>query len=326
MLRGLLRTVGLTKGLPPLPPGRRDVTLGDPQAKKVKVHLEKGEWQSVRDAIQVAHEISMRALLLDVCADVGADKPARWIEEWLKAYPEDPLTWTLRGAVNTEASRRIRVAAKEEETPDEQWSEMYELMDSARKQLKRAVDLEPKDAVPWRYLLMIAIATSEPMAIRQELYNEGRSRSGAWYGLDHIMLTSLAERSGGAHDLMFRFARNAASAARGGTPFPALIAEAHYERALYASAFDYQYLSPVDYFQHDSSLRSEILQASDKAEGVAGASAVVAANWFAFAFTAMGDFAHARLWLDRMHGVYLEPPWSADTYEAAINRINKKFS
>ena len=318
MLNSLLKTVGLKKKLAPIPLGRRDPTLGDPQAKKVKLHLEKGEWEGVRESIQAAHDVATRALLLDVCADVGAERPQKWIEEWLKSYPEDPLTWTLRGAVNAEAARRLGASLKEGATPDEEWSEMYELMDSAQKQLRRAIELEPKDAVPWRLLLMIAIATSEHALIRKELYDEGRSRSGAWYALDRLMLNSLAERAGGSHDLMFEFARK--------SPFPALIPEAHYERALYAAKFDYQYLSPVDYFQNESAVKQEILQAAQKAGELTGANGVVAANWFAFAFVAMGDASNAHLCMELMHGAYIEPPWSSDEYAAAANRLNKKFS
>ena len=324
MFNKILKQVGLAKRLPPIPEARVDRCFGDRQARLLKHQLQKEEWRPARDTIARTRDVGVRSFLIKVCAySVGDSKP-KWIEEWTDAYPDEGLTWVVRGSLSFDAAGKARGSAQAIDTSDQQWDEMHDLTSIAHQQLDRAIALDPSDPIPWSRLLWVAIATSEPAELRQTLYGEGRRRSGPWFDLDRVMLTSLTKKWGGSHEKMFAFARRTAGDAKAGTMFPALIIEAHYERMLYALHWDHTIQAASEYFR-EPSLKPEINGVAQKIEGAGGTDAIYVANLLSYAFWAMGDMQNAHLWLQRTNAIQSHP-WTEKLRSLATRKVNEALS
>lgn len=305
------------KKLPPLGSFREDVTRGFPPARMAKHRLETGDWRAARETLLGLTDPAARHLATGVVAEVAAKGPATWLEEWTTQYAHEGLTWLIRGSVSFHAAARARGSAKAVDTSDNQWREMLELNDIAQEQLNRAISLDPNDPVPWFHLLWIAMTVSEPNEAKQGLYAEGVKR-GSFYDFERARLLSLAKKWGGSHEAMLQFARTHPKFS------PMLVAEAHYERALYAIHWDHTIQRASEYFAQPA-VKSEIAAVAAKVGDVPGPNEASVANLMSYVTFMTDDVKTARVWFERAKGIRTHP-WEEKLHTIVIRKVNELLS
>jgi hypothetical protein len=153
----------------------------------------------------------------------------------LARRPEDSADhWLLLGSALVAAAGAARGADLAENTSAEQIGGMLEPSRQARSALRRAAELAPGDATPWKSLMTCALAAPEHDECG-ELFEQACRRAPALSEVHGIRLLSLTRKWGGSGPEMFAFARDRTAWLPRGHPLIALIAVAHVESYVDAS-------------------------------------------------------------------------------------------
>jgi hypothetical protein len=170
---------------------------------------------------------------------------------------------------------------------------------------------DPRDALPWAYLLITGRALEVGVDELRRRYEEGRARAPESWQVPWLMLEALTEKWSGSHDLMFQFAREVSSAAPAGSGLHALVAEAHFQRWLYFRMEDPPEREGELSYYRAPDVQEDLRGAWARGPGSPafrpGRFAPNQRALFAFAFTLGGDDAAARAVFDQLNRVTSDP-------------------
>ncbi|BCY12188.1 hypothetical protein [Actinoplanes sp. L3-i22] len=206
----------------PLRDARRDVRLGD--------------WESAREVIAAAgRDWELRGRRIGSLGDLAATDGG-WLDEWLRADPDDAAAVLLQSARLGHEAGNARGAASAPNTSAEQAAAFHRLSAQSAEAGRRAIALaDPADPVPWVQLLGTQYAAGGSI---DEVFEEGRRRDPYHFDLHLTALSLRCEKWFGSHEEMFATAREVAAAAPAGANAVMLPLFAHYEYAMREFAWE----------------------------------------------------------------------------------------
>ncbi len=189
----------------------------------------------------------------------------------------------------------------------------------AEQNLARAAELDPADPTPHGYMIDCARGLGRGWQFGDHCFRQALARDPAHRHAHQAMLTILAEKWGGSHGAMFRFANGASQHHPAGSELHVLVILAHLERWLYFS-LENDRQGAIRYAQ-TASVQQEIVEAYDKSLGSPAhrprRSTVRARSIAAFWFYLAGDKPRLQRELGALGGVCTEFPWCWGESDAA---------
>ena len=316
---------------PVVPPIKEiDPAWGDEQARTLRAALARGKWQEAHAALEATKgNWDDRQFLVEVLTDDLPGRP-KWFDEWVEAYPQSSVGWTVRGAHGIKWGWAARGGGKAESVHDESWQTFWSRLEEAERDLYKAAELDPGDPVPWTYLVISARGMEKGIPEIGERLKQAHARR-RWHHMAFSQaLQGYAKKWGGSHELMFDLARQAASAPDGASAH-AVIAEAHVERWLYMASWDKDEANSRNYFL-TAAVGDEIRAAATRSVWSATYERPRLApfdhNFFTYCFFRMHDWESARRELEAMNGILNRFPWSyagkpVDLFRVIRERILK---
>lgn len=290
----------LGRSTPP-PTPRLDPTLNYVPARQAAAHARRGDWRSLRDVLEAETDPTARAHCITLAADV--DGSEKTYAEWTSAEPKNPDAWLVSARRWMTRGSKIRGAARAQDVAEERWDPFHECVRRMEEDVLLAIELRGTDPLPWAYRLSAAMIFGDPLDVRIGLYEEGKKYAGTYGGFYSTAVYACTQKWGGAHDLMFRVAREALKAAPPqGSTMGLPIALAHVERWLHYLAFEKNANAAGAYFG-TAAVQQELRRAAATSEGLTDPAATIAANMFGFCFWKMRDKAAAKEMLQRANGV-----------------------
>lgn len=315
----------------PSPPIKAiDPSYGDEQARTLRAALARGKWREAHAALEATRgNWDDRQFLVEVLTDDVPDRP-KWLDDWVAAYPESSVAWSVRGAHGIKWGWAARGGGKAETVQDESWKTFWSRLEEAERDLYKAAELDPTDPVPWTYLVISARGIEKGIPEIGERLKQAHARRPWHHFAFSQALQGYAKKWGGSHELMFDLARQAAGAPEGASAH-AVICEAHVERWLYMASWDNDDANALKYFLQPA-VGDEIRQAA--ANSVWSPKyerprlAPYDHNFFTYCFFRMHDWESARRELEAMNGILNRFPWSyggkpLDIFQVARERILK---
>jgi hypothetical protein len=294
------------------PAAQLDPNWGDPDASRVRGQLAKGKWREVHAFLDSVHDWDDRQFYVRVLTDDVGGRPA-WTQEWVKAEPGSSTAWLMRGAHGVKWAWDARGSGMAEGVKDDAWKVFWQRLHEAEQDLHNAAELDPRDPVPWSYLLMSGRGLETGIPDLGERLKEVLSRR-PWH---HVALSQTlqgyAKKWGGSHELMFDLARQVAAGAPEGSSAHTVVAEAHIERWLYMTNWDREEAAALAYFENPA-VQEEIRAAAGRSIFSAAYDGKKLApadyNIFTYVFFRMHDWEHARKAMQLMNGILNRQPWA----------------
>lgn len=232
--------------------------VGGREAKRVRNDLKQGDLSSLKALLAVAGPGSWddRDFFCEVLAPKVGD---HLLDSWCKSEPQSALAFLVQGRALLERAHDARGHGTADTVTDEMRQRFLSLLQLAEQSLQKAAELDPTDPTPWAFLVATSRGLGQGIEEAQQRFQEAVRRDPTHYSAHRQMLTSLCEKWGGSHEMMFDFARGAANRAAEGHDLATLIINAHIERWLYFD-FDEDPKGAKQYLK-DAAVRQECLAA-----------------------------------------------------------------
>lgn len=128
------------------------------------------------------------------------------LDAWVEQAPGSFVPWAARAAYTNSVAWHYRGGKFAGETSKAQFAKMTELLDSASRDLKRALELRPKLLAAHALELNIASANGARDETLQALLEQGLEHCPLCYEIRAKYLHAISPRWGGSHERMKRFA------------------------------------------------------------------------------------------------------------------------
>jgi hypothetical protein len=287
---------------------RLDPALGNAHVQRLRALLAAGEWGQADDALEPLRDWDLRDLAV-AAASEQAGRPG-WIEAWTTQRPRSASGWLVRGAHTVQWAWQARGGRTADQTQEAAFAVFHDRLYQGEGELRRAAELAPDDPTPhvWRLVagrgLELALAE-----LRARFDAAVRLQPEHRFAHNHFLQAS-CRKWGGSDELMFGFAREAATRAPVDSCLHTLIAEAHIERWLGVGMF--REGDQRSYFAQPA-VQAEVQQAADCYLRSPQLRATPRTPWdrniFAFCFWLMGDMKSAREQFTALDGLTTQHPW-----------------
>jgi hypothetical protein len=188
-----------------------------------------GDCQPALDLLAVSRgDVQRRELYAGVLGAVGQRRRAD-LREMVEVDDGDADRWLLLGSALIAAAWTARGADVADRMTPDQVDGLVELSGQARTALRRAVKLDPDDAVPWSVLMRCALGAPEEPEEVGRAFARATRLAPQLFGAHCSRLTSLTRKWYGSMPEAFAFARERTADLPPGHPLHALIALAHIE-------------------------------------------------------------------------------------------------
>ncbi|MFC6878649.1 MULTISPECIES: hypothetical protein [Actinomadura] len=282
-----------------------DPALGIDEGALVRRGLAAGDWRAAKEALERATDPDARYWLLDLCAEQKG-RPD-WLDDWVAAEPDGALPLLVRGAHGVKWAWEARGPYQARYTGDDAMVVFQHRLVTAEDDLLRAASRDPNDPTPWACLLTSGRGLGVGVPELERRFTEVTVRHRWHVGAHGGMLMGTSRKWGGTHDLMFDFAREAASLAPAGSPIAGLLAAAHLEPYLFESK-----ARMAAYLSHPE-VRGELRWAAERSvlhpDAVPTLGTIHAHNHFAYCFAAGGDVQAAARHFAALGGRVAKQPW-----------------
>lgn len=280
----------------------------DPDLDVLRTELARGNFAWVEDFFQSNPDPEVRMFYLDAIQK-GADSNG-WVDAWLARSPESAIARLVCGVWAVGWAWKARGAGPSSDLTQDARTQFAERLQTADRWLAQAAAFDPKDPVPWAYLLTTARGLGLGPADWDVRYQAGRQIAPLWR-FEQQRHVHLCAKWGGSHAQMFEHAR-ASSAAPVGDVTHTLVALAHVERWMFASM---NREADADGWWARPEVKDEVVAAAKRS--------VLSPDWryddrlrvaelnaWALALFLVNERESARTILDRLAGVWTEYPWS----------------
>lgn len=308
-LLDLLYTLLFKRKSAPGEPAVLDVCLGDPQAAALRDLLQKADFDAAQSVLKQAPDWET----LDLWVRAGSEWPGRpeWLDAWVRQRPDSAHAWLLRGAHGIQWAWEARGSGMGSSVKQDAARLYYQRLDEAQEDLESAVHLDPGSPLPSaRSIPALMGMQCEPEQV-EATFDYAIERAPTLLSAHLAMQTALTAKWGGSAQEMFAFARAHAGKS---SALQMLIPAAHIEAFIAIENTEER-----KRYGKLREFRQDINQAFDqfcrKPERPA---AIVAANYFAFAFCLAEDaerakraFALAGRYATKLPWAYLGEPLPA---------------
>jgi hypothetical protein len=293
------------KSAPPAPVSV-DVTLGDPELRRLREAAGRGDWPAmaaILGPVRARGDEERLTWLVDGVETVGEG----WLLPLADRYPEDALAQLVAGSRQVAWAWEARSSARASRVTQEQFKLFHERLTRAEDLLYAAVELDPALAAPWCQLLMTARGLEHGPDVARRRFEAGTARDPFHVGIHSQMLQQLCAKWGGSHEEMHAFARDSMLKAPAGSAMGLLVAIAHLENWLdLPREEDAAYLRRPEVLE---SLRGAAARSVDHPAFAPTSTPYPALNAFAMAFLLAGDRAAARRMFERIGDQVTKTPW-----------------
>ncbi len=285
-----------------------DRTFGCEKARSLRTQFRSGKYRSVLRQLQRHPDVDQRSFYIDVLSE-AEDRPPRF-DEWIEEYPKAAEVRLVSGAQALEWAWQARGYGLGDEVTDEQWEAFHARLAFARRELEEALACDPSDPTAYGYLLRCARGESWQLADATELYRKATQGGEPLPWLASFQYcTFLCQKWYGSHEQMFEFARAASRSSPAGADVHAMVAYAHIERWLFASAFEEN--PHADEYWRASEVFDELIDVYKRWVNKAESSPYekLAANVFLFCFSSLSGREVMRVELERIGPYPSFTPW-----------------
>jgi hypothetical protein len=328
--RGAARTTARAPACPgapgaaPPPPRRPtptepvlDAALGSAVAAQIRDLLQIGAFDRAQGALETVTDPDDRAFVVEAAAR-WRGYPT-WLDQWIKAMPESPGAFLIRGAHAlhwaAEATAPASPAGADGagQSADDANSPVRKRLELAEANLKAAAKLGGADPTPAVFLIRSATLLGLGADEVHDRFEVVRNVAPHHHMAHSFVMQSLGPLHGGTHERMQSFVAEAVTLAPQGSELHTLVAEAHLERYLDLLVTEGE----------------EASRAAMRAPGVLAALYVASAacfsaaefrpraatprsrGYFAACFWLAGDHECARMHFDAIGPWVSEQPWAS---------------
>ena len=279
---------GSTPNNGPLPPAAvvLDPFNGNPDVARAVEHFKRGDWRSVETVVGSSRDWANRG---DVANALG-DFPIS--EDWLRSTPDSSLAHSVRGTQLLRQAWNIRGSGMAESVAKTAWGDFFATLAEAERTLITASELDQEDPYPWAQLIWTGNGLQIPKDDILQRFAMVQARDPEFVFAWHGVITAVAKKWGGSHELMFDVARNGDRTLSPGSAARVAIARAHEERRLYYSAFEKDPEAAKAYFKLPevaNELSAAATNSVFSAQHQPSASTRLTQSWFAYALSLAGD-------------------------------------
>jgi hypothetical protein len=215
-------------------------------------------------------------------------------DDWISNCPRSGFAHAVRGAQLLRVAWSIRGNGKAESVEKSAWGDFWAVLAEAEKMLMRATELSPDDPYPWSQLIWTGtgLEVSKDDILERFTLMQERDPSCIYGWL--AVVSSLAKKWGGSHELMFAVAQHGDRELPAGSVGRVGIVRAHEERRLYLSGWENDSAGAANYFTRPevvteiSAAASNSVLSDQHEPGVASRSAQ---SWFAYGLARVGERA-----------------------------------
>lgn len=229
-----------------------DPFLGDPDARRLSMHLGNRDWAAARTII-----MNPDPLLHGYYVGIASTKSGlmEWIDDAVRSDPEPTLPLLVKGLAAIGWAWDARGSGYASSVTEEGWKLFRQRLVLAENCLDEVLDRDPRNVEALDGMITLASARSKGLPEIQRRFDAVIAIDPANESAHSRMLQAVCRKWQGSSELMFQFARERA-AAYPGTGLSGLIAEAHIEEWL-SRRKDYEYLEQQE-------VRDELAAAAER--------------------------------------------------------------
>ncbi len=286
-------------------------TWGDPDARRLQLQLAAGDFQSTAAVFRTLRDWDER----DFFVRALSEAPGRpeWVEAWTRAKPDSADAWLLRSVHTVQWAWEARGSGYAETVGDNAFKVFHARLRHADGDFRRAVELDPADPTPWAHWMWAGIGGQIGIDHIRQRHDEATRRHKHHRTARQAMFQALCAKWYGSAEQMFAYVREACSDLPEGHGLHFLIPQAHYERWL--QHWREKDRRAANKYLRQTDVRDEIMEAARRSILSPHYEPNVFTNedrnWFAWAFSAMGENAAACRQFRRLGRWVATPPWGA---------------
>jgi hypothetical protein len=293
------------KATPPQPVAL-DVTLGDPELRRLREAAGRGDWPAmaaILEPVRARGDFDRLTWLINGIETVAEG----WLFPLADKYPDDALVRTVVGARTVAWAWEARSGARADQVTQEQFKLFHERLTRAEDHLFAAVELDPTSAAPWYPLLLASRGLEHGADVSRRRFEAGTARAPFDVGMHSQLLQQLCAKWGGSHEETHAFARESMLTAPQGSAMGLLVATAHLEHWLdLPRGEDTAYMRDPAVL---ASLREAAGRSVDHPAFGPTSTPYTALNAFAMAFWLAGDRPTAHRLFERIGDNVTQSPW-----------------
>jgi hypothetical protein len=236
----------------------------DPDVERLRHALREQRWDHVAAGVEQWADPLDRNQVIEGLAD-WPGRP-RFFDDWVAAEPKRALAHLLRGAHGVVWAWEARTGAQAKHVHEDAWPVFFKRLKGARKDLEQAIKLDAQEGAGFGPLLRVARGLQLGEEQARTWLEAARKRNPHDFQAHYQMVLFLCKKWNGTHKKMFAFARQTAEELMEHNLLHALIVSAHYERWLYAGAFERDAAVAEGYWQRPA-VQQEIVQAYHRSLG-----------------------------------------------------------
>jgi hypothetical protein len=229
-----------------------DPFLGDPDARRLSMHLGNRDWPAARSIIMNPDPV-LRGHYVGIASTKS--RLMEWIDDAVRTDPDPTLPLLVKGLAAIGWAWDARGDGYASTVSEEGWKLFRQRLVLAENCLDEVLDREPGNVKALAGKITLASARSKGLPEIQRCFDAVIAIDPTNEGAHGTMLQAVCRKWSGSSELMFRFARERA-AAYPDTGLSGLIAEAHIEEWL-SRKKEYEYLE-----QHE--IRDELVAAAER--------------------------------------------------------------
>jgi hypothetical protein len=263
-----------------------DQANGIPAVLESVSQFAKGDWRTVESAHSESRDWDTRAGVIQSLAELDPS------EEWIAACPQSALAHAVRGAQLRRLAWDVRGSGKASTVPKTAWGDFFATLAEAERSLRTATVLASDDPYPWAQLIWTGtgLQVSKDEILMRFAAMQERD-AGHIYGWLAV-ISSVAQKWGGSHELMFDVARSGDRDLPAGSIGRVGVVRAHEERRLYLSQWENNPEGAKEYFRQPD-VAGEVSAAASNSvlsdRHHPSGSTRLAQSWFAYALALVGD-------------------------------------
>jgi hypothetical protein len=184
-----------------------DLAGEDPQVAAAREALRAGQWEPAADLLSATvAEPDRRSVLLGELSELAVG-PAPWLDAWHRARPGDPGPALVAADAAVQRAWEARGAGRADETADSAFAAFFALLDEAAPLAHAAVQVAPRDPLPWLVLLRLGMGQQDGREVLDDRWEELVDRDPAHRAGHNARLQTISDKWYGSHEEMYAFAR-----------------------------------------------------------------------------------------------------------------------
>ena len=209
---------------------QRPPIYGHATMEGVLRHMERGNYIPLKRMLAKApYGGFSRSNMLDLAEEVDHDQPSLWVVNWVRDEPENPVAVSAYGWMQLLVGWNARGDGGVETVTPAGWKTFYECLRLSSQTLQHAIQLDPRDVLPWEYLMLGARGTRVDLPTAERIFNEILQRDPESPRGHYAMHLYLCNKWFGSHEQMFAFAHSVSEGAPAGSVLHGLVPAAHSE-------------------------------------------------------------------------------------------------